>query len=130
MQITTMQEKVRTAAATALAPGELDTGLQKKKAIWEADHTALKSSIKGSLLKMKDGSWAWVGLTRAIVEKDTGPVLVVQTVGSGKEQSADWLSGHVESALLGVLCVGGGSGAHAKLSYQGMPAFGSDICFT
>ena len=69
MQITTMQEKVRTAAATALAPGELDTGLQKKKAIWEADHATLKSSIKGSLLKMKDGSWAWVGLQRALVEQ-------------------------------------------------------------
>ena len=73
-------------------------------------------------MKMKDASWAWVGLQRGLVEKDTGAVLVVQTVGPGKEQSEDWLHQHLDSALLGVMCVAGAVGAHAKLTYQGMPA--------
>ena len=116
-----VKEKVKAVAATALAPGELDGGRRAKPAIWDNDTAALKVSIKCSLLKMKDGTWAWVGAQRALVEKDTGPVLVMQTVGPGKEQSGDWLKRHVESALMGVLCIGGAAGGNAKLSYQGMP---------
>ena len=77
-----MQDQVKNVAAAALEPGELEGGRRAKAAIWETDMTTLKVSIKGSLLKMKDGSWAWVGLQRALVERDTGPVLVVQTVGA------------------------------------------------
>ena len=89
IQIKKMQEKVRAVAAAALTPGELEGGRRAKPAIWDTDPATLKVSIKGTLLKMKDASWPWVGLQRGLVEKDTGAVLVVQTVGAGKEQSGD-----------------------------------------
>ena len=122
IQIKKMQEKIQAVAVTALAPGELEGGRRAKPAIWDTDTASLKVSIKGTLLKMKDESWSWVGLQRGLVEKDTGPVLVVQTVGGGKEQGGDWLQQNVDSALLGVLCVSGAAGANAKLTYQNMPA--------
>ena len=121
-QISNMTEKVSTVAAAALADGELDGGRRATNAIWATEIGALKSAIKGSLLKLKDGTWAYVGLKRALVEKEAGPVLVVSTGATGKEVNGDWLSANVESALLGVLCVSGAAGQRSKHSYRTLPA--------
>ena len=106
----TMAEKVRAVAAAALAEGELGSDRRAVAAVWDTEVGALKTAIKGSLLQLKDGTWAYVGFQRALVEKESGPVLVICSGGTGKEVSGDWLATNVKGALLGVLCISGASG--------------------
>ena len=117
-----MAEKIRTVAAAALADGELGSDRRAVAAVWDTEVGALKTAIKGSLLQLKDGTWAYVGFQRALVEKESGPVLVICSGGTGKEVSGDWLATNVKGALLGVLCISGASGQQSKLTYRSVPA--------
>ena len=88
-QITKMTEKVRAVAAAALAEGELDGGRRAMAAVWSTEIGALKTAIKGYLLKLKDGTWAYVGFQRALVEKEARPALVVSAGATERETSGD-----------------------------------------
>ena len=89
-----VKEKVKAAAATALAPGELDGGRRAKPAIWDTDTGALKVPIKCSLLKMKDGTWAWVGAQPRFSSDRNSRVRTCAAACEGRRSCLDWCSLH------------------------------------
>ena len=87
---------------------------------------AIAKVLPGSLLLLKDGSWAMVPINRGVVVRDGSDVRasVVMAVGG---RMAEWtsvkLDNDVKGAVLGVLTVGAKAGsAVPALAVAGMPA--------
>ena len=114
---TDMKTAARDLAATVVAGGDLSRIGQVEAAIWsDEDKDSLKAKVAGSILQLKDGTFAVVPTRRAVVQSGGVYKLSVKVCsGAAEEKTADWLSDNVKGAWLGILVVDGAPGGHAKL---------------
>ena len=120
MTVTTkdMFTAVRDLAAAVVAGGDLSRIGLVEAGIWEEDDkAALKVKIAGSILLLKDDSYAVLPTRRAVVHSGESLRLSVK-VGSrpAEEKTVVWLNDNVKGAWLGVLYMDGTPGARAKLT--------------
>ena len=93
--------------------------------VWE-EKEALKDALKGSLILLKNGSFAFVPTGISIKTRSGGTVVmfVRDSKDASKERDEVWLSQNVEKVWLGICTIDGSRGAFAdSLKFQGgMPA--------
>ena len=112
-------------ASLVLAPGALANIKRVHPPVWSANIDTLKATLPGTILLLKDGSWAVIPNSRAVqVVAATKEVKVRVKVGSdaATTRDADWFKEKVKSAWVAVCSDDSHVGTHGKLTYESMPA--------
>ena len=91
-------------ASLVLAPGALANIKRVHPPVWSASIDTLKATLPGSILLLKDGSWAVIPNSRAVQVSASKEVKVRVKIGSdaASTRDADWFNANVESAWVAV----------------------------
>ena len=99
--------------------GEVGQLAPFEKAWPSGDSAALKKNVQGGIYRLKDGTWAWSDVDRAVIVREGAPRVRLQGVSAPKEKTQDYMDENVEWIWPGTLSTEEKAGAFASTVKMG-----------